>query len=684
MGAQKMTRQKTSGTSLIELLVVIVVFLVGILAFVQIFPQGLNTLRVTRNNTLANSLARSEMQRIQGQSNQVAELIAPVTYVGGTTAFISINTSANFNDLLPPVDDTATNTGRLTSDGQVLIGGTPSGPWQKLSGSNVFSRIIGEGRPVPAPRRVGTDQGGLMQLMFAPIYYFRDAATGVQPVNRAALLVYGNDMVGRNAGPPGNPNDPRTNDSLFIYVDGEDAEDPPFADQDQIWIGSLRDGSGTVIPKSYRIQFSFNYDEGGTVRQYDVIVVVDPSDTTIATQVGNYFVVSLQQLVGKSGIFGSAAFVPSQYRNADGGSIRVQRVFQELAPSDTWNVSDPFQYKVVSSNLGSVLMSPYGFRYNVRTIRGATVPLRANVDYTVYDWRIIRDEFRVPLTGYGSMKLTVNSIRPLSGSGPDGLPNRGLGGADGSLWTPNQDGVNGSQDFILQDVETGGIIVGNGSGANSAYVVDKSNSVITFRDVDGNSANGITAFVAFATGNSATPWVIDNANPIDLRGRALRALYMATAEVSVQVSKAATQYRVAVPGGPGSLQSAEAYAGGSNGWGAPNRIYFPRMDAGQRVIIGEIWTDNGPLLDQEFRISEGVETGGTELPFIELPSNLNFTENNYAVRRVRGSSVRVRVLWNPQNFQLGTDQVDNFRRLVTWAQSWRRIETESFLAGARN
>ena len=51
-----MKRNRRAGTSLVELLVVIVVFLIGILAILQIFPGGLRVLATSRSNAVARQL----------------------------------------------------------------------------------------------------------------------------------------------------------------------------------------------------------------------------------------------------------------------------------------------------------------------------------------------------------------------------------------------------------------------------------------------------------------------------------------------------------------------------------------------------------------------------------------------------------------------------------------------------
>lgn len=84
--------------------------------------------------------------------------------------------------------------------------------------------------------------------------------------------------------------------------------------------------------------------------------------------------------------------------------------------------------------------------------------------------------------------------------------------------------------------------------------------------------------------------------------------------------------------------------------------------------------------EQEFQI-DAIEPGlglayldiSTKLPGATFDATLG-----YAVRRVRGASMKVRVLWNPASFRLSNDTADNYNRLEEWMRSYRRIETQSF------
>ncbi|MES1228007.1 MAG: hypothetical protein ABUL72_05005, partial [Armatimonadota bacterium] len=108
-------RRRIAGTSLIEVLTVIVVFLVGILAVIQIFPNGLRIVRDTKNNSTAASLAAAEIQRVGGRVDSLPEMIVPVVF-GGTGGYTAINVQVDPNELTIPLDG---GIGKINDQGNV-------------------------------------------------------------------------------------------------------------------------------------------------------------------------------------------------------------------------------------------------------------------------------------------------------------------------------------------------------------------------------------------------------------------------------------------------------------------------------------------------------------------------------------------------------------------------------------
>lgn len=620
-----------SGTSMVELLVVIVIFLVGILAVVQVFPRGFQVISNTKNMTVAINLGRGEMGRLTSRTDQLPERIDSVIYLwNGTNVTIAFDPNRNPNDLGP-------FSNRIDQDGNMLDGGgNILGKWQYLTGANNFRRVIGEGGAVPAPRRVGSFVGGLMVLQFAPIVF--------NPNYASIFQVYGNDLVRRVGDPPFTANRP-----YEYYVANDDDATA------SVWLAA-----DPAKPRNYRLTMAAWIQSGSNSfrRELTSTITVAPGVGYFNYPLGNY--AGLQ--VGES-------FLGVEY-----DSIRISRIFDAVVGSFS---ADPYEYRLLDETLGLILFNPKAYNYQERRGGNRRVALTARVDYDVYDWRIIREEFRIADTAPTEQRLRLGNLMTKNRIGADGKPWPGL-----NVLVSDEVGGTENRDFLILDLDTGGIY------SKNSFVVDYSGGMVTFKDSDGNPANGVQVGLVYP-GDVAPTLVTAN-------GRNVRCLYSAVGEYSVQVSKAASTYRASY-GNPGS---AEFYAGGSGAYYtgvnlAPGesltRIYFPPMDAGKKVTIGEIFynTSGGGepsvLRNQDFLIRNSPPDAAVGLPYLDLRDvadnavSINYARYGYGVRNVRGASVSVRVLWNPATFALSNDEAVNLDRIEIWGRNWRRVQTDSYM-----
>jgi hypothetical protein len=307
----------------------------------------------------------------------------------------------------------------------------------------------------------------------------------------------------------------------------------------------------------------------------------------------------------------------------------------------------------------------------------------------VYDWRILRDEFRVP-TLPSDVKLVMSGLKSRNNPGPDGRLFTGFGFDVPTLNNSAALTVRGD-DFTLMDIETGAVILGNMADANNAnggYHVDKSNGYIQFRDTDPGTP-GMQVPVAYATGNPLNPWV---ATVEDIAGHAVRALYHARGEWAVQVYRSAARYRTTDLVSANGLQVSEVSVGGTRAAGSDQRLYFPLSDLGQRVNVGEFWYRDGggnlrSVRDQNLLISGVENLLGVDHAYADISALTGggrfdtASTMGYIVSRVRGASMTIRVLNNPSHFILDGDAATNYLRLEEWSRNWRRHETESYVLG---
>ncbi|MEQ1822694.1 MAG: prepilin-type N-terminal cleavage/methylation domain-containing protein [Fimbriimonadaceae bacterium] len=630
-------RSHKAGSSLVELLVVIVILLVGILAVVQIFPRGLQLIGVEKSKTMMVNMANAEMDRIRGNLTQLPEQIVPVLYTASNVIITNSNRSP---------DDLGPMTNRIAGTGDLLDAvGNPLVAWQYGSAANNTRRVVGEGTTIPAPRYIGASYGGLMTLQFAPILY----AT-IDGVN-SNVLVYGNDMLkrGGNPGPFGNVR------SYEYFVEDSDTA-----------TAAIHLPVSTTVERKYRLTMSAWVNNGVTDERREV---VDAVITVPANIAGGYQTDALSTFAG---LGGGETFIGAEF-----DSIRVARLFTEVvAFSAGGNIDDnAYEYRLLDQQLGLLLFHPDGYKYRERR-NNRTIPLVARVNYDVLDWRIIKEDFRIADAAMAEHRLRLTNLMHKDSLKPDQRLHVGLG-----VNVPDELGGFENRDFILMDVETGGIY------SKDSLKVDYSNGSIQIVDQDANPANGTQAGLIYP--GSAAPVTVAAS------GRAVRALYQATGEWAIQVMKPASLYRQSL----GVPAAAQFYAGGSRQYqlGAPLvagestvRIYFPPMDAGKKVSIGELWYDvGGPeprrMENQEFTITNSPPDATVGLPYIDLRTidpnalSINYARYGYGVRNIKGASITVRVLWNPSTWTLTNDEAVNLENFEVWGRSWRKVQTETML-----
>jgi type II secretory pathway pseudopilin PulG len=634
-------RRSLNGTSLIEVLVVIVIFAIGILAMVQIFPGGLALMRKSQLAIAAQALAKHEIERLEGLNSRLPDYIVPVRYyINGSNLYLEQDENRRIDDLGPVA-------GSLTQDGILRdVADEPIGYWPLVSGANVARRVIGEGQRVPAPRQVGNFFGGLMAVAYGPIYF--------NEMIDQHLLVYGRDLT-RVVGAPDDGELPEFDRYYVDQVDGADAVLFLPADDTE--------------NRRYRVVFSFYQTVGTETSKKGVLdgtVLVPPIGPG-----GGFAQIKLSDVQGVM-VDGGATFTGVEL-----DSIKVARTYQKIALADPF--TDPYQYKLLDGTLGLLLFGEEAARTFERR-DGRQVPLEARVSYDVLDWRVIRDDFRVPQGDIPLVKLALGNLKVKGGLDVDRTTYQGL-----NIQLPTGSAATERRDIVLMDLETGGILLEQSAsrpdvagGPKRLTRIDKSLGTVTFLDADDNPANGVTAEVVYPG--------TDTAVDLNITGRSFRALYQGVGEWAVQPLKTPGSYTQSLD----RPKVTEFYIGdtGTPG-GMPTRIYFPQSDFGRRVTVGEIWyrrgTDSTPRLieNQSFVVAGAAD--GANLPFIDVKAldpaaaSLDFETYGYAVRNIKGASVSVRVLWNPSFLTLGADPVDNLKELDIWGREWRKTTLESFV-----
>lgn len=617
---------------MIELLVVVVVFMIGVLAIMRIFPTGLRVIATTRASTIANQLAHAEVERIQGRSNSMPEMILPLrnVRVSGQTLTV-VDPDRDPNDMGPI-------TNRIDRDGMVRDAGDEIlGYWPVLSGLNGVRRIIGESGPVPAPRKVGAVTGGLMVLNYGPIDF---------DLIRDNLAVYGGDLV-RHEGAPA--------------VDARVVEYEYYVEEPEEEEAKLYLPAETA--RNYRLAMTAWIDRSGKLERRQIV----NASIAVPASPGDFFEFDLETL-----------FAANEFKGAEFDSIQIAREFARV----TNFTSDPYEYRLLDPAFGMLLFNPNAHTHVEMRANGERTPLRARVDYDVMDWRVLKEDFRVP-DGDAQWTLKVGNLLTTTRFTAD---EQRFTGINIPVQTEGAGlGTTETRALLVLDLETGGVFLPR------SFSVNNSSGVVTFLDTDNDQSNGVQCAVIMPGQTVATE--------INATGRLVRAFSMATGEWGLQIQKAADRFRqvLARPG------FGECYVGGSAAYfgvtplsagEALTRIYFPRMDNGKKVSIGQIWYEDSSgnvkeIAAQDFLI-QGSPADSVGLPYIDIRTvasdavEFNFDLYGYAVKNVRGASVSVRVAWNTAPLRLTADMDRNAQIFNEWGRNWTRFSTEAYIRREAN
>jgi len=715
-----------AGTSLIELLVVIVVFLIGILAIAQIFPGGFKILSVTRAETVANGLAHSEMDRLRVFANGLPEQIVPVTYSVNSGNLVENITDISPNEFGPAGNSIQLSSGQPSTWGLFNSSGAPLstwdvfggavdlGPWQLLSGANNIRHVVGEGSQVPAPRLYNPPptsgspvapsiNGCLLKLQFAPILPLANppylpAASTLQPT----VSVYGNDLQ-KNIGPPagqlfnttGSIASPPATNGEFVVA--------PYAvpTYNYYWDDSTPSAPFLYVPVNganvtgqaqprYRVTFAAQINTGTSIVGRTVVLpsLTIPNTSTAPSAINEtcYCALSMAQFVNSG----------ESLISIDYNSVRVARDYDDITKafftgSPTPQTFDstvnpdgtprnPYQYIVVNSSLGLILVNPAAYGYIQQSIGGSAVALQARVDYDIYDWRVLKEDFRLPETTPFQYQLKLTNIKHQFGAEADSTSFAGI---------PSGGAANAQTSVLILDEDTGGLV------ASTAFTVNYHTGILTFTGMNG--ATIPETFLVPPPGTplpipATTPWVqVTNPSPQNANQHTFRVYYMGVGEWATQVTKGAANYLQvsAAPPMPGQFFVAPAAVntGPASSSTCNNQlnINFARVDVGQTVSFDELWYQrtDGTLQCARGQSAQVKLVGGVPLVLISdidpLAKGADFS-NGYAARGVKGTSILVREFWNPNSLNFSNKSgANNLTPFNQWENGWRVISTQAIL-----
>ncbi|HSV72502.1 MAG TPA: hypothetical protein VLH79_01940, partial [Chthonomonadales bacterium] len=441
------------GTSLIEVLTVMVVLLVGIFSVVRLFPPGFLVNRQAEETTFATRLATAEIERFQSGAANLMDAVVP-GFPDLTTGSFTFDPHASPDDL---------------SDARNVPPGVD--PYY-VSNVNRMRRVIGEMVRVPLATPTGMrgagsaqgERGAIHMLSLGPSVMIPDGAGRFLNVT-----VYGAPMRRVSGLEAENPDSVR-----FLRGAGQYAIDYGQTEDDDHGITQVA-FFPMPYPRRFRIQYDYWDPSTGEV---NTRIIDFPSDSD--TRFPDNVIPAHHE--GWIALDSSHGYDPHVVPDSES----VARQFRQLARGDLWGyqqtprVVDPFEFKVLSDNIGPfanvgvLALNPLGRDYTEQSAFGM-VPLTARIDYDVLDWRILREERPMPAAAPYTVRMSLRNLKRIGDMQEDHTSYLGLFR------------VAGSPDFLVYDT-TSGLVV-----PPSEYRVDYRDGLVVFSDAFG-AANAAGMF----------------------------------------------------------------------------------------------------------------------------------------------------------------------------------------------
>lgn len=583
-------RLDRSGTSLIEVLVTFVVFLIGIVSVLRLFPGGFLSMRHTENATLANRLAQTEIERWEGKIENLPSGILPWG-LAPTDATYSILTDIDPSNLEDPI---------------------PPGGYY-FSDVNKFRRIESESTVIPVPSSANWNAGSIYVLGFSPIAYDANDARSV--------IIYGGELRRRPL--------PRNLDELQLKQYSEYAIDYNDA---LLYLKPL-----PLKERWFNITYSYWEKTSGMVLYPAVGVRVHVLAATDPEMDKGYQIVNVPDPASPNPNNPNPVSGVTGFHSVDQGSDSLHREFDELGASATWSLTDPYEFKVTDTIGGVIAFNPLGYRFEEFTVRGKEL-LTAHIDYNVLDWHIIREERKLPDVFHSAadqdVKLTLRFVKK----------NGETLEADGTTYGGLAPDFGLTHDVLAMDVETGVVY------SETSVIADPSsptNGELVFQV---NYKEGIIRFdPAFVDVHNNDPTAVSS-----FQGKTFRIYYRAEGDWGLQVFKAYDVYRrsytLTLPlnnlqyyfdatAGIGKIYFPRCYAGCAVAVDYSYRLNPSDPKEQDRFITGET-----------YKISES--TGNNGYCYIDLLAKLQEVHGQNAnvefrnIAKVYGVSIGARVIWH--------------------------------------
>ncbi len=604
-------RRSQRGTSLVEVLVVMVVLLVGIFTIVRMFPIGFTNLRRTENATMAYNLARGQVEWWKNNQEKLPDGVAsldPTVVPLGT----QLNPAVIPDDLGP-----------LQLPGNVALPPELQRP-ELWSDVNKTRRVLGEVTRIPAPTQTEQGLASLYFVSLPPLEWPQEAFSNPDKY----VLIYGSDLI-------------------RVDVTGlSDLEKQGIVTnlKAREYAVDYQQGAlifnGTGFPRQFRVSYSYPTPQGLRTATGEIIDV-PRRPRGFAIEVPLKFAVR-NPGPNQNAVEPLSERVARKFRNVGRAPFTADEYeYRTLVPS-----GGPYS-AAVQQVTGGLVFNPAGHRAYERSAQGVQ-PLLARIDYTVADWHVLHEDKVVPDNAPYSVKLALPFIKQAGVTTEyNGNVYRGLleGFATGQASRDTRQAIGPS--VVAVNLATGGIVADGGTAfptAQNNLGVDFRLGIVHFGREQGNAQ---AVFVS--------PITLSPMRNSDVKGTGVRIFYRADGDWAVALQKANEEYHL-LQGLPNGLLPYGRFWVGRVVEDPGTRmgsvfVSFPITDAGKSVVLNYTYTDKdgvrrtvygvqGQIVDR----SSPWENGHPYL-LLRLPPDASLRSAAVVLHEVRGTSLRCLTVW---------------------------------------
>ncbi len=624
------------GASLVEILVVMVVLVVGIFTIIRIFPIGFDVLQYTGNVSVAERLATAEVDYWRHNQSSLPDGFAAVLPSRGGQ--VNYDSTARPNDFVSGTGGYGDLSNvRQDTTNALRQAGMPSteDDVDLWVGQNRARRVLGETVPIPGPSPVdmrGETVASVYSLAYSPIDWPAENPTD-QNVADQYLQIRGNALTVTDVT---GVSQPALDGILSQLRPRQVALDTKLG---KLWFARSDRSRAFVARYTYRSSAELR-----TLRNDRIYIGPTPN-------VRGQAAIASEALLGVAQA--GSPLRDSAFNGIEPNTLDVASKFRYIPTSQSFSV-DPYEYKVVT-NTGqqtafnaALAFNPRGYNQKETLAGGVNVPLRARIDYTVKDWRILHQDVTLPEGEPYRARLALPYLKQA---------NVTVGEGSLTAWTGLTRLFN-NVSIVAVDLSNGALVYDDVK--NNGFTVDYRNGVLTF-------PKNLRVFSP--SGKNITQ---------DPAGHSYRVFFEVEGDWAVVPQKAFADYdmlsvtalkktagtAMAIPLGNAVLAGV-----GQDGQGRFVTLAFPTADEGKAVQIDYVYrTKSGQLRSvygQEYRISSQERdpswfitlgsAGATEVPkpFVKiyLPNDeqVKNADADFQVKQLRGASFRAVTVWRDRS-----------------------------------